>query len=350
MDTGSVATWSGVASCGVGVLLYMLSRHEGRKTQDLERAKPVGCLDDVMELTRLLPLLVALRGQATSEEPIQSEMTGTPSVLAEVTEELNALKQNDKGEWLPDCQLIRQQKWETNWHLTDSGRTRVGVENSHQADLLRTAMVLSAQEYREGNRNLYSRILDRLTGYRPLGVRKSERVLAVGSLITIVGELAQSTEDSQGKLVVRRPQNGGPFYISSKTLAELHESLSRVASTCKWLAFGFGAFGVLLIASRVYKSLKTAYRYNQMRDRIDEEERRRRARRSLNAQTSQKATGEDAGLDEGTEGKCAVCMEREAQFVFIPCGHLCCCEMCSLNLNKCPICRSRSHAHRVYQS
>eukprot|EP00803_Ostreobium_quekettii_P007046 evm.model.scf_2293.2 EVM.evm.TU.scf_2293.2 scf_2293:14739-19974(+) len=264
MDGDAVATWSGVASCGVGFLLYLLSRHEGRKTQDLERARPIKRLDDVLELARLLPLLIAVRGRAASDEPIQAEMTGTPSVLAEVTEELNALKQNEKGEWLPDCQLIRHQKWETNWYLTDPGKTRLGIENCQQADLLRTAMLLSAQEYREGNRNLYSRILDRLTGYRPLGVKKSERVLAVGSLITIVGELTQSTEDGQRKFVVRRPQGGGPFYISSKTLAELHASLSRVASTCKWLAVGFGALGAFLIFRSVYKSFSTARRYNQM--------------------------------------------------------------------------------------
>ncbi|CAD7704193.1 unnamed protein product, partial [Ostreobium quekettii] len=237
---------------------------------------------------------------------------------------------------------------------TDPGKTRLGIENCQQADLLRTAMLLSAQEYREGNRNLYSRILDRLTGYRPLGVKKSERVLAVGSLITIVGELTQSTEDGQRKFVVRRPQGGGPFYISSKTLAELHASLSRVASTCKWLAVGFGALGAFLIFRSVYKSFSTARRYNQMRKRIEEEERRRRNRRALAAaRRGEEAGGEARGEEEdedNDEGLCVVCREREAHFVFIPCGHLCCCEICSLSLNRCPMCRSRSHAHRVYHS
>ena len=35
----------------------------------------------------------------------------------QVTEELNALKQNEQGEWLPDCRQIRHQKWETDWYL-----------------------------------------------------------------------------------------------------------------------------------------------------------------------------------------------------------------------------------------
>lgn len=37
--------------------------------------------------------------------------------MFQVTEELSALKQNDKGHWLPDSQLIRKQTWETNWFL-----------------------------------------------------------------------------------------------------------------------------------------------------------------------------------------------------------------------------------------
>ena len=69
-------------------------------------------------------------------------------------------------------------------------------------------------------------------GYRPVGVKKSERALSVGSPITIVGELAESSE-GQDKLVLRKPQAGRPFYITEQTLAELHASLSQVASVCK---------------------------------------------------------------------------------------------------------------------
>ena len=45
MDSESVVTWSGVASCGVSVLLYLLSENEGRKTKELERARPLKRLD-----------------------------------------------------------------------------------------------------------------------------------------------------------------------------------------------------------------------------------------------------------------------------------------------------------------
>ena len=37
--------------------------------------------------------------------------------------------------------------------------------------------------------------------------------------------------------------------------------------------------------------------------------------------------------------KCKVCFELEANAVFTPCGHLCCCTICAKHLQKCPICR-----------
>lgn len=70
------------------------------------------------------------------------------------------------------------------------------------------------------------------SGYRPLGVKKSERTLPVGSLITVVGELALSS-DNPGMLVLRKPQAGGPFYITKQTPAELHALVSTITNTCK---------------------------------------------------------------------------------------------------------------------
>jgi len=36
---------------------------------------------------------------------------------------------------------------------------------------------------------------------------------------------------------------------------------------------------------------------------------------------------------------CIVCSDNEKEIVFIPCGHLCCCSVCSQPLNICPVCR-----------
>ncbi|NXK26342.1 LRSM1 ligase, partial [Arenaria interpres] len=39
------------------------------------------------------------------------------------------------------------------------------------------------------------------------------------------------------------------------------------------------------------------------------------------------------------KSECVVCMEQETQMVFLPCGHVCCCQTCSQQLYACPLCR-----------
>ncbi|CAD7703332.1 unnamed protein product [Ostreobium quekettii] len=95
MDVEAVVTWSSVASCGVSFLVYLLYRQD---VQDLEKARPIKRLDEGKELAQLLPLLIAIRGRAASDEPIQAEITGTPSVLVEV------------GTWHPVLPALRERR------------------------------------------------------------------------------------------------------------------------------------------------------------------------------------------------------------------------------------------------
>ncbi|NXY34709.1 LRSM1 ligase, partial [Pomatorhinus ruficollis] len=39
------------------------------------------------------------------------------------------------------------------------------------------------------------------------------------------------------------------------------------------------------------------------------------------------------------KSECVVCMEREPQMIFLPCGHVCCCQACCERLHACPLCR-----------
>ncbi|XP_075295732.1 E3 ubiquitin-protein ligase LRSAM1 isoform X2 [Opisthocomus hoazin] len=46
------------------------------------------------------------------------------------------------------------------------------------------------------------------------------------------------------------------------------------------------------------------------------------------------------------KSECVVCMEQEAQTIFLPCGHVCCCQSCCERLHACPLCR-KDIAQRV---
>ncbi|KAF7688727.1 E3 ubiquitin-protein ligase LRSAM1 [Silurus meridionalis] len=45
-------------------------------------------------------------------------------------------------------------------------------------------------------------------------------------------------------------------------------------------------------------------------------------------------------MDTPGTNECVVCMEDRSLVVFLPCGHICCCQVCSDALQSCPLCRS----------
>lgn len=56
-------------------------------------------------------------------------------------------------------------------------------------------------------------------------------------------------------------------------------------------------------------------------------------------------------VDGPGSSECVVCMETGSQVIFLPCGHVCCCQVCSDALQNCPLCRaSISQRIRLFQS
>jgi len=48
--------------------------------------------------------------------------------------------------------------------------------------------------------------------------------------------------------------------------------------------------------------------------------------------------------------ECVICQDREKVIAFVPCGHKCVCEKCSIGISICPICRTPSIAkYRIFQ-
>ncbi|XP_004593611.2 E3 ubiquitin-protein ligase LRSAM1 [Ochotona princeps] len=54
---------------------------------------------------------------------------------------------------------------------------------------------------------------------------------------------------------------------------------------------------------------------------------------------------------EAPASECVVCLEREAQMIFLNCGHVCCCQPCCQPLRTCPLCRQEiTQRLRIYHS
>lgn len=50
--------------------------------------------------------------------------------------------------------------------------------------------------------------------------------------------------------------------------------------------------------------------------------------------------GEQRHQSTEPTSECVVCMEFESKIIFLPCGHLCCCDQCETNIQLCPMCRA----------
>ncbi|XP_033844845.1 E3 ubiquitin-protein ligase LRSAM1 [Periophthalmus magnuspinnatus] len=56
-------------------------------------------------------------------------------------------------------------------------------------------------------------------------------------------------------------------------------------------------------------------------------------------------------VDGPGSSECVVCMETGSQVIFLPCGHVCCCQVCSDALQNCPMCRATiSQRIRLFHS
>lgn len=183
------------------------------------------------------------------------------------------------------------------------------------------------------------------SGYQPLGVRRTERTLAVDTPLTVVGELDHSVTDlGESRYVIGRPNCGSPFYITDRDIEELKDSVQKVVRSHTWLAVGFGAVGVALLGTRTWKHVKSAMRYRQIRKQLEKDV-RLRARDVAQTETKPVAPV----LEEARKpSQCIVCWDRPADAAFIPCGHNCVCRRCGLELNRCPVCRKHCSVYRIY--
>lgn len=97
-----------------------------------------------------------------------------------------------------------------------------------------------------------------------------------------------------------------------------------------------------------YADLKVVYSAKPSDERKTEKTRKKKTRRKLHVDKmiADEAAGVETQvvkMDAGeyfVEFSCKICFDEQRQVVFLPCGHLVCCKICSNLVKKCPICRN----------
>ncbi|KAK1396729.1 hypothetical protein POM88_006592 [Heracleum sosnowskyi] len=105
--------------------------------------------------------------------------------IVEEMAEQHFLKYNDAGSWIQDYAMILSMCKEVPWYL-DDGTSRVFVIGARGASGL--ALTVGSEVFEESGRSLVRGTLDYLQGLKMLGVKRTERVLPVGTPLTVVGE------------------------------------------------------------------------------------------------------------------------------------------------------------------
>jgi E3 ubiquitin-protein ligase MUL1 len=325
-----------------------------------------------------LPLLVAVRGRADAVEPVACEhASGVAAVLYESAVEQQFLKQTDAGEWVRDAALVAHVLKEAPWFLDDGSKARVWVVGGAGASGLRLATVHDSFE--PSARGVVKSSWEFLRGLKALGTRTTERALPVGTPLTAIGQAVRAED---GTLQLRRPPSGRPFYVSTKTMEQLLDSLGAAARLFRVLSLGCTAAGVAMLLARAMQHLRAKRRAAAMRRRVEEAAAARRAAAAAGGGGGGAAGGagdadEDAAQEEVPASQlCVICLERQHDVVFRDCGHLAACHTCAARLTKvrlgarvatvrscganppplshraaqCPICRRTGPIIRVYRA
>ncbi|CAG9467445.1 unnamed protein product [Pedinophyceae sp. YPF-701] len=339
-------SWAGVGLTGASALFVLASVLSGKKARELESAKEVERVSDVRLIKGLTPMLVAVYGKVASDAPLEVPGCKDGAVIHTASEEqIYFRQQQESGEWLRDRATILSTTQEAPFFLEDvdgkAGALASGIKlpvvNGKAADGIPYVVVVDTFE--PLGKSLLKAGLDYMRGIRVLGTRRTEAVLPVGTHVTAVGELTQAPGGSERSvgLVLRKPENGGPFYLSVKTLKDLIRSKDRMSGICKVVAIGLGVTGVVLVTRKLWRGFMARRR---------QEKARREVRRNFNA------LGEN--LPEGVtseEELCTLCFARKRDCVYPSCGHMACCYECSARAGPaCPICRARGRAIRIYHS
>ncbi|PHT80492.1 hypothetical protein T459_18544 [Capsicum annuum] len=219
--------WGGVSCCLSATALYLLGRSSGRDAEVLNSVTRVNQLKDLAQLldtaSKVLPLVVTISGRVGSDTPINCEYSGLRGVIVEETAEQHFLKHNDAGSWIQDSALMLSMCKEVPWYL-DDGTGRTFVVGGRGATGL--VLTVGSEVFEEAGRSFVRGALDYLQGLKMLGVKRIERVLPVGTPLTIVGEAVKA---DIGTVRIQRPHKG-PFYISPKTIDQLIANFGRWAS------------------------------------------------------------------------------------------------------------------------
>lgn len=166
----------------------------------------------------------------------------------------------------------------------------------------------------------------------PVGLLDEEKILPLGKEINAVGICSSRN----GVLEIKSCKDL-PYFLSDMTKDQMVVDLAFKTKVLLWSGVVLGSLSIGILG---YAAVRNWNRWKEWRQ-----------HRQSQQQNHAASTVDDPQIDADEEAGdvpdgqlCVICLMRRRRSAFIPCGHLVCCQLCAISVErevspKCPLCR-----------
>lgn len=285
---------------------------------------------------KILPYAV-IRGCVTAVEGTLESSTGMNGVIKITTlHEITAKRFGDSWDVdkMPPVNEFRESVPFALKPLLNSNEATnflVTVENPFES-IWENLVIPTSSCFTPSNSSVNSVVMGAVGRAKLLGVRKTEKFLPIGTIVTGIGRLVMDEQD--GGLKLQQPLKDGSFCPYILTTLDYQDFIRKLElrRNIQRVAIGMTlTFAAAIIIRKTYGWWKQ-YKLNLLRNSLMRERRNVNLDNLCRCQT------------------CLVCLLNPREVIILNCGHVCVCADCIMKLNGlCPVCREPIVAsHKAY--
>jgi len=318
----------------VTIYLIQLHRKDCRTINNIKQAPSLDIGQDLSSLldtspNQTLPY-AAIRGQVTDMNGTVSSSTGGTGVMQIITiHEIKTFDNSWNTSGIPPLNETRNSvpfglKPLLNLEGGEISSAPIVVEVKDPFDSIWENLLLPCSScFIPKNTSINSAVMGNLGNAKSFGIRKTEKFLPLGTIITGIGQIVKDSETGQFQL--QEPLEGGssnPYILTTLSIDDLIGKLELKKKMQRIIIATTMSIALVILSKRAY-SWWRYYKLEKLRKSILKERRRNKNLDNLcPCQT------------------CLVCLVNPREVILHNCGHVAICSDCVLKVNGlCPICR-----------
>ncbi|KAK7255713.1 hypothetical protein RIF29_29132 [Crotalaria pallida] len=176
----------------------------------------------------------------------------------------------------------------------------------------------------------------------PVGLLDEEKILPLGKDYSAVGLCSL-----RNGIAEIRSCKDLPYFLSDLSKDQMIVDLSFKTKILFWGGIALGSMSVGILG---YAAVRNWNKWRQWKQQRELQQQRQTVSGHFDSQ-------EDDENEDVPDGQlCVICLMRRRRSVFIPCGHLVCCQGCAISVEsevapKCPVCRQEiRNSVRIFES